>query len=257
MKTQLKLLGLIGAIAAMTSSANAAFQVDWPGCNCPPGTVKTLLAGYDFDNIPAGMYGSVPPSYQSPLIAAGDISGPGTIKVGTPAGSTSGQWGCFGGFDPSGAVGSIGFKIEYTAQEMACFCGLTFDVFSEGSGEFEHGPTSLAVKIWANGQAVWLSESITLTPGFNNFVHWDIDNPDGNNLNGDGFDLAGNFDWLKLSAGDTLAFEILGSGANSKLVGLDLDNVQVIGCAPVPEPSGAVLLGSVGVLCILRRRRLR
>jgi hypothetical protein len=248
----IKLLGIAGLLAAVAPSAKANIPVQWPDCNCDP-IYKQLILGYNMDNMPTGVYSSIQPSYTSPLLNASNMQGPGPVKV------TSGtnHWACFSGFPANGSAASIGFKLEYTSQQLAEFCGLTFNVASEVTSDgLLHGPTSFYVNVYSNGSQVWQSESVSLTPGFSNAILWDIGNPDGNNTNGDGFSYTGNdFSWRNLTAGDVLSFEIVASGANSSTtVGLDFDNVQVHACV-VPEPGSALLLGSVSVLALMRRRR--
>lgn len=98
-------------------------------------------------------------------------------------------------------------KMEFTANELAKFCGVRFDVFSGGTQEGLHGPKKFFMTVYANGDAVWQSEYVKLTPCANIAFHWNIANPDGIDLNGDGISLTGShFDWMNLTAGDTLAF---------------------------------------------------
>ena len=176
--------------------------------------------------------------------------------MGSPSGAGGDQWGCFGGFPSDGGSGVIVFSFEYTGEELARLSGLTFDVFSESAPGGLHGPTEFFVRISADGSPVWLSEEVTLTPGFVHAISWSLGNPDGDDTNGDGFSLtSGDFSWLDLSAGDLIEFEIVARGANSSLVGLDLNNVQVHACV-VPEPSSAVMLLLGGMVLAFRTRRV-
>jgi len=253
MNSTFRRLSLLGAFAALISQAQASVPVQWPDCNCSDPAYKQLILGYSMDNISTGTYASIPPSFTSPLLTASNIQGPSGVKV-AAAGGAGNQVGCFYGFPSNGSTGTIGFKLEYTAAQMAEFCGLTFKVASEGDS-YKHGPTQLFVDIFANGTKVWQSETITLTPGFGNQVLFDIANPDGNNTDGDGFSFTGSdFSWRQLTAGDSLQFSIRASGANSSMNGIDIDSVNVTACV-VPEPGSALLLGSVGFLTVLRRRR--
>lgn len=236
------------ALALISShSARALTPSQWPDCDCPD-DLKALLASWDFEKLTPGFYPGVPATYVSPWVTVTDLQGPSAVHIGSVNGS---QWGCFGGFPADGSAGTIGFKMEYTANELATFCGVSFDVFSEGNSEGLHGPTKFFMTVYANGDAVWQSESVNLIPGANNAFNWNIANPDSNDLNGDGFSLTGtDFSWMELTAGDTLAFEITASGANTTAVGLDIDNLQVFAC--VPEPSSALMILVAGM--VLRTR---
>jgi hypothetical protein len=234
------------------NSASALTPSQWPKCDCPD-EFKALLASWDFENLTPGFYPGVPASYVSPWVTVSDLQGPSPAHIGSANGS---QWGCFGGFPADGSAGTIGFKMEYTANELATFCGVSFDVFSEGTLEGLHGPTKFFMTVYANGDAVWQSESVNLIPGANNAFNWNIANPDGIDLNGDGISLTGsNFDWMNLTAGDTLAFEITAMGANTTAVGLDIDNLQVFAC--VPEPSSALMILIAGMVLRTRFRSTR
>jgi hypothetical protein len=146
--------------------------------------------------------------------------------------------------------------MEYTANELVKFCGMCFDVFSEGTQESLHGPTKFFMTIYANGDAVWQSEYVNLTPSANIAFKWNIANPDGIDLNGDGIGLTGShFDWMNLTTGDTLAFEITAMRANTTAVGLDIDNLQVFAC--IPEPSSALLILIAGMVLRSRFRSTR
>lgn len=247
-------MALLAVTLIVTGSnlANALTPSQWPKCDCPD-EFKALLASWDFENVTLGYYPGVPASYVSPWVSVTDLQGPGPAHVGSVNGS---QWGCFGGFPADGSAGTIGFKMEYTSNELAKFCGVSFDVFSEGNDEGIHGPTNFFMTVYANGDAVWQSESVSLTPGANNAFNWNIANPDGDDLNGDGISLTGgNFDWMDLTSGDVLAFEITASGANTTAVGLDIDNLQVFAC--VPEPSSALMILVAGMVLRTRFRSSR
>lgn len=244
---------LVVALALISSpSVQAQTPVQWPESGYPHG-MNVLLASWDFENLTPGFYPGVPASYVSPWVTVTPLQGPSAVHIGSMNGS---QWGCFGGFPADGSAGAIDFKMEYTANELASFCGVSFDVFSEGKSEGLHGPTEFFMTVYANGDAVWKSESVNLTPGANKSFNWNIANPDSNNLNGDGFSLTGtDFSWKELTAGDSLAFEITASGANTTTVGLDIDNLQVFAC--VPEPSSAVMILVAGMVLRTRFRSTR
>jgi hypothetical protein len=245
---------VLASTLLVASNAFSWVPAQWPECKCPD-EFKTVLLAWDFENLPFGVpLPFAEPSYVSPLISASNMTGPGNVMAGT-IGNVSDQWGCFAGFPANGTKGSINFKFEYTGAEVAKLCGLTFDVFSEGSPNGLHGPTQFFVNVFANGNQVWQSETVSLTPGSSNVYSWDIANPDGDNGNGDGLNLAGNFDWMNLTAGDLIAFEIVAWGANSSQVGLDLNNVQVHACV-VPEPSSALMLLLGGMVLAFRTRRV-
>jgi hypothetical protein len=233
--------------------AFAATQSQWPECDCPD-ALKVTLASWDFENLTSGQFvPSAPASYVYPDIIASDLTGPGNMMATAP---DANQWGCFPGFPDNGSPGIIGFHLQYNCSDLIELCGFSFDVFSEGDAQGLHGPTSLFVNIFANGNQVWQSETLSLTPGISNQVHWDISNPDGNELNLDGISFTGgDFSWLTLNQGDILAFEIVAAGANSSTAGLHLDNVNVLAC--VPEPSSALLLMAAGMVVLIRFRRSR
>lgn len=120
------------------SSAIALTQSQCPECDCPD-EFKALLACWDFENLTPGFYPGVPASYVSPSVTVADLQGPSPRHIGS---SNASQWGCLGGFPADGSAGTVGFKMEYTANELAKFCGVRFDVFSEGTQEGLHGPTN-------------------------------------------------------------------------------------------------------------------
>jgi len=251
MKTPLLLSLAFAAVTGIPVVASTPSQ--WPDCDCPD-ALKVTLASWDFENMTAGQFvPSAPASYVYPDVIASDLTGPINMMATAP---DSNQWGCFPGFPDNGGTGTIGFQLQYNCTELVELCGFSFNVFSEGDAQGLHGPTSLFVNVFANGNQVWQSESLALTPGYSNQIHWDISNPDGNNLNLDGFSFTGSdFSWLTLSQGDTLSFEIVASGANSSTAGLHLDNVNVLAC--VPEPSSALLLMAAGMIVLVRFRRSR
>jgi hypothetical protein len=85
------------------------------------------------------------------------------------------------------------------------FDGLSFDVYSGELPGGLHGPTSFYVKVLSNASLVWQSETVELVPGVSHAIHWDISNPDGNKINGDGLAVQGplpsNGDWRVLGNG--------------------------------------------------------
>jgi hypothetical protein len=250
-------LALTAALVLGAISQTLAFSpAQWPDCDCPDALCVELVS-WNFENMLAGVpVSSAPPSQVHPDVISSDLFGPGNVMASAPGGVGTDPWACFGGFAADGSPGSIYFKMSYGGPDLFTLCGFQFDAFSEGVEGGLHGPTSLFVNVYANGVQVWQSELVNLIPGFNNKIHWDISNPDGNDANGDGISLTGSdFSWMKLTAGDDLAFEIVAAGATTSLVGLDIDNVAVLAC--VPEPSGAVLLLLAGMMMVVRFRRSR
>ncbi|MCB1227378.1 MAG: hypothetical protein KDK99_16290 [Verrucomicrobiales bacterium] len=245
--------GLVPTVWGQAPDAGTVSQ--YPECDCPPG-FEAILAAWDFENLPNGPdVPSVDASYVSPLVNVTEMTGPGSV-TGVIPGSPSGQWACFTGFPTDGGEASVGFKLEYTSSEIAQFCGLCFDAYSEADelGTI-HGPTELYLNIYVNGSQVWQSETVNVGTGIANAFSFDINNPDGNDLNGDGLSFTGgDFSWMELNQGDILAFEIVGSGANDSQMGLHLDNVEVHACT-VPEPSAALMLLVAGFFYMGRSRR--
>lgn len=255
MKNLRQLSRTLSAVALLSSTlvASATTITQWPECDCPD-SLKATLATWDFENMTAGQFvPGAPASYVHPDVYATDMFGPSNVMAVTPDAS---QWGCFPGFPSNGGQGTINFDLAYNCNDLIKLCGFSFDVYSEGNAGGLHGPTNFFVNILVNDNQVWQSELVSLLPGYDNKIHWDISNPDGNDLDFDGQSITdGDFSWMQLNSGDTLAFQIVADGANSDALGLHLDNVSVFAC--VPEPSGALLLLAAGMVVLFRMRRSR
>jgi len=257
MKNLRHLSRTLSAVALLSSPlvASATTITQWPDCDCPD-ALKTTLASWDFENMTLHQYvASAPASYVHPDVYATDMFGPAGVVAMNPAPGAT-QWACFSGFPANGDQGTVNFDLAYNCNDLIELCGFSFDVFSEGNAGGLHGPTNFFVNILVNDNHVWQSELVSLIPGFENQIHWDISNPDGDNFNFDGQSLTdGDFSWKSLNMGDTLAFQIVAADANSSTDGLRFDNVAVLAC--VPEPSGALLLMAAGMVVLFRMRRSR
>lgn len=234
----------------INQSGNKVGLIDFPGCECKS---PVVLSNYDFENLSANQtFTSVPASYTAPGISATNIAGPGGGVISNAAGS---NFGCFGGFGSTAAgdgTGSIGFTISNNNISEAAYClnNMSFDFYAESRGERLFGPTSFYVEILdGSGSLVFVSEIVsTAGTSSSNVGSFSFTGPGA--AQGDLVDTS--LDWLEFGAGDSLTFNIVGSGAEQ--LGLDIDNVMVEACL-VPEPSSSLLILLGSSIMILRRKK--
>lgn len=221
--------------------------VPWVGCKCDS---PVVLAAYDFENLAAGStFTSVPASSTASNISATNIAGPGGGVI-TNSNSAGSNFGCFGGFGSTTAgagTGSIGFSISNDSTASFCISDMSFDFFQESRGETLFGPTEFYVEVLdGSGALLFLSDFVstagTSSTNIGSFA-----------MSGQMGDLVDtSLDWVDFNPGDSLTFNIVGSGAEQ--LGLDIDNVMVTAC-PVPEPSSSLLILLGSSVMILRRKR--
>ncbi len=243
-----------------------------------PTSTQSLLSEITFDQYSSGAYGYAvsedwynyyvnPQSQPFPPYYA-SIYGPGIVGVGPASGFGSDQTSLFTGFADNGGPGIVTIQDTISLDGPGGYLnGLSFDVYTGELPGGLHGPTSFYVQISTDSSfsVYWQSELVQLVPGTANAIHWDITNPDGNDANGDGIAVMSalppttqNTNWRSLyydvnyNRSASLEVRIVASGANSSLTGLGLDNIQITGLAPVPEPSSCLLL--VLGMCLLGGR---
>ncbi|MGJ8656282.1 MAG: PEP-CTERM sorting domain-containing protein [Akkermansiaceae bacterium] len=225
-------------------SKKAIGLVDWQGCECK---APVVLTQFDFENLNAGQsFTSVAPSATATGISSTDISGPGSGIISDDAGS---NFGCFGGFGSTAAGdgdGSIGFTITNAKAATYCLSDFTFDYYAESNRSY-YGPTEFTVEILdGNGSLLFVSDTVSTSgTSSSNIGSFSMFGQQG---------LAGDpsFDWLEFAQGDSLTFNIVGTGAEQ--LGLDIDNVMVTAC-PVPEPSSSLLILLGSSFMLLRRKK--
>jgi hypothetical protein len=215
---------------------------------------QNTLVLYDFNNV-GSFVDPNRPAYCSPCISATDLCPNDlaqTLKFcGGPDGS---RFRCFDGWektaanysvlrsDLSQAVNTLAFQVHVNPADQITLSSFGFDWMRTGAGSVD---TIQASVFWkdANGAIQYNTTGPVGLTGTGTWNRLDFTSSYGST------DLISGLD----TSGTTLYFEIFAYGADGGE--LCLDNITLNGdCAPIPEPSGALLIGAAGVILLVRRR---
>ncbi len=239
-----KLLLALNAAATLSGTAFSQSNAD-PYAN--------VLAIYNFDNL-SNFLDPNKVAYCAPCVSVSDLKLNGLSQslhfTGGPNGS---QFRCFAGWDTAYDFGcdrtdltqandTLAFDMLVNATDTISISGLSLDwnrptsasvdsiqaaiFWQDNSGTIQH---RMSDQISLSGTGSWNSLSLAFT--------------NGSALLPTGLD----------SSNELFHIELYASGGQGST--LYLDNISLEGqCAPIPEPTGAVLLGIAGISFIIRRR---
>lgn len=233
-------------VAAATLSGVASAQVIDPYAN--------VLAFFDFNNVPSASSPNTV-TYCAPCInAVTDLSLNGVSQslhsFGGPDGS---KFRCFAGWDKtydysfirpdlSQAVDTLAFDMIVDPQATALISSLSLDWKRPSVNSVNSIQASIFWEDSAGNVQYRTSGAVSLA-NIGSWNHLDMQFNSGSSA----------FPSNPLGAGETFHVELYAWGAEGST--LYLDNISVNGqCAPIPEPTGALLLGAAGMMMLLRRR---
>jgi hypothetical protein len=238
---------ILFALVAVVSLTGAAFaQVVNPYAN--------VLAFYDFNNLAnAGSPNTV--AYCAPCInAATDLSLNGLSQsLHFFGGPDNSKFRCFAGWDTtydysflrsslSQAPDTLAFDVVVDPQATALISSLSLDWKRPSINSVNSIQASIFWEDSSGGIQYRTSGPISLS----NTGSW-------NSLDFQFNSGSCDFPTGVLGAGETYHIELYAWGAQGGT--LYLDNVSLNGqCAPIPEPAGALLIGTAGMVLLMRRR---
>lgn len=206
------------------------------------GCTDKVLADWSFDTK------TLNPDYVDPSVSVtmNPIGVPNNgVGYGQGPGGAGDFVACFPNFNVDGYI-DFGIK----SNDCINLGGLTFDYLTESSFN-QTGPTVLNFSIYDSVSNDLLFQTNHFNSSTSAWQHFDINDTASYN----GVSYYNNNGWENLASGEGLRFEIGGWYGNTWQIGLDINNLQITGCACIPEPTTSGLAGLAGLFLVLRRRR--
>lgn len=215
-------------------------------------TFENVLVRYDFNQLKCD-WDINAPSFNAPCVCVTDLS-LNCLSQGLQEGGSDGSkfrsfagWDCaydysFARSDFSSAAGTLSYDVYVRADAIASISGVSFDWQRPGSSSVDGIQATI---FWegAGGSIQYCSSGPIALDGTGGWNSRELDFPIDVTPLPTGADTSGKQFHIE--------FYAWGNNGDALL----LDNVALKGmCAPIPEPSGAILIAAAGMALLLRRR---
>lgn len=214
--------------------------------------LSNVLVLYDF-NRATSAFDANPPAYCAPCLTANDLTCCRLTQGLQYVGLDGNPYRSFDGWDTAydrsfcrqdltQPPGTLSYDVFVRQDAIASISGVSFD----WKRPFDASVDSIEATIFWEGTyggIQYLSTGPVAMKGVGSWNSFDLDFPAEGTPLPTGLNTSGKQFHVELYA--------WGAGGNA----LDVDNVALRGsCAPIPEPGGALLIATAGVMLLLRRR---